>query len=386
MFEMIRVSDCEFQIQNKIFSGDTAEVFVALEVNSQRKFILNKIVQSNSFIDDFILSESNLKTNETENNSCFFFSWDDVFFIAFPYYDGVDLDYYLSIEQSDDEILFMLEKLILSAAELINQNSHIHILLFFKENIVITESGNVEFNISFCDQIFKRAGFSDYSLDRNGTIHDLEGGYKEHLGDIIMLFQQKLSKYKAQQIQILADECRYGIFDSLIDVAYQVKQIRLSEEEGYLKKIEPYTLRFKRIVLFLVKLLLIVFMIYYGIKFFSSNSSSSLQSTKFVGSYSVNNVSEAVLVDKSIDYNYEEYQRKHKEREEVQIESKPEPMDDGFTVYAVKKGDTLHKISILTYGTPKYIDFIAEYNDIEDKNLISPNQMIKLPNHPKDER
>ncbi len=384
MFEVIRVSNCEFQIQNKIFSGDNAEVYVALELKTQRKFVLNKIVQSNSFIDEFILSQSDLQAGGIQNNSGFFFSWDNVFFIAFPYFEGVDLDYYLSVEQSDDEILFMLEKLLISASELIYHNPHINILLFIKENIVITHSDNVEFNIYFFDDLINSEGFSNYTFDKEDRLSKSENRYKEYLSDIIMLFEAKLSKYKAEKLKIVADECRYGIFDSLIDIAYQVKQIRLSEQEGYFKRIEPYTIRVKRILLFLIKVALVVFMIYYGIKFFSSSSSSSLQTTKFIGSYAVNEASEAVLIDKNIVFNYPEYERKHKAKNEPK--KKSVPVDDGFTVYVVKKGDTLHKISTMTYGTPKYINFIAEYNGIEDKNLISPNQMIKLPNHPKDER
>ena len=48
--------------------------------------------------------------------------------------------------------------------------------------------------------------------------------------------------------------------------------------------------------------------------------------------------------------------------------------------YTVQTGDTLYDISDKYYGTGIYFDDIAEYNGIEDPSHIMPGDTIKLPN------
>ena len=47
--------------------------------------------------------------------------------------------------------------------------------------------------------------------------------------------------------------------------------------------------------------------------------------------------------------------------------------------YVVKPGDTLYNISIIFYGSSEYYNRIAEFNGIDDPNLIKPGDVIKLP-------
>lgn len=49
-------------------------------------------------------------------------------------------------------------------------------------------------------------------------------------------------------------------------------------------------------------------------------------------------------------------------------------------IYVVKKGDTLNKISKQKYGSSKYVEAVALYNNIENVNFIRTNQMLFLPN------
>ncbi len=48
-------------------------------------------------------------------------------------------------------------------------------------------------------------------------------------------------------------------------------------------------------------------------------------------------------------------------------------------IYIVKKNDTLSKITKEFYGTNEYIDKLAIYNGIENKNMIYINQIINIP-------
>jgi len=47
--------------------------------------------------------------------------------------------------------------------------------------------------------------------------------------------------------------------------------------------------------------------------------------------------------------------------------------------YIVQKGDTLRKISILKYGTDKYIDFLADINGISNENKIYSGDVLYTP-------
>jgi len=49
-------------------------------------------------------------------------------------------------------------------------------------------------------------------------------------------------------------------------------------------------------------------------------------------------------------------------------------------IYTIKKGDNLSKICKAKYGTNKYVNALALYNDIENINLIRTNQTLFIPN------
>lgn len=52
------------------------------------------------------------------------------------------------------------------------------------------------------------------------------------------------------------------------------------------------------------------------------------------------------------------------------------------TLYEVKTGDTLYSLSLTYYGSAKYRDFIAEYNNITDPSELRAGTVIKLPKSP----
>lgn len=47
--------------------------------------------------------------------------------------------------------------------------------------------------------------------------------------------------------------------------------------------------------------------------------------------------------------------------------------------HKVVEGDTLSDITYKFYGTTKYVDMLADYNNIKDKNVINVGQYISLP-------
>lgn len=47
--------------------------------------------------------------------------------------------------------------------------------------------------------------------------------------------------------------------------------------------------------------------------------------------------------------------------------------------YTVKKGDTLVGISLCEYGTEKGYEAIAEINDLNCKEMLSPGQVLWIP-------
>lgn len=51
----------------------------------------------------------------------------------------------------------------------------------------------------------------------------------------------------------------------------------------------------------------------------------------------------------------------------------------GFTLYTVKPGDTLKKISQSFYGTPEFYPLLKEANNIKDENIILTGITIKIP-------
>ncbi|MGB9595229.1 MAG: LysM peptidoglycan-binding domain-containing protein, partial [Candidatus Poribacteria bacterium] len=48
-------------------------------------------------------------------------------------------------------------------------------------------------------------------------------------------------------------------------------------------------------------------------------------------------------------------------------------------IHKMQKGETLWRVSISNYGTPRYAYLIAEYNNIKNVRRIQINQEIKIP-------
>lgn len=53
--------------------------------------------------------------------------------------------------------------------------------------------------------------------------------------------------------------------------------------------------------------------------------------------------------------------------------------DNHDKTYTIREGDTLSEIALETYGNEMYAQSIAEYNGIENPNLIIVGDKIKLP-------
>lgn len=53
--------------------------------------------------------------------------------------------------------------------------------------------------------------------------------------------------------------------------------------------------------------------------------------------------------------------------------------DDGETVYTVQEGDSLSAIAEKYYGDPMEYEKLAQYNQIDDPDLIHPGQQIRIP-------
>lgn len=69
------------------------------------------------------------------------------------------------------------------------------------------------------------------------------------------------------------------------------------------------------------------------------------------------------------------------EESETEIMKEPEIKQPAFTIYVVKEGDTLQKISSKVYGTTKKWQKIYDFNkdSLTDPNKIYPGQKIKIP-------
>ena len=52
-----------------------------------------------------------------------------------------------------------------------------------------------------------------------------------------------------------------------------------------------------------------------------------------------------------------------------------------YITYTVEDGDTLGKIALKYYGDASYYENIAEYNNMEDANVLSVGQQIKIPSN-----
>ncbi|MDF2614269.1 MAG: putative cell wall binding protein [Clostridia bacterium] len=59
--------------------------------------------------------------------------------------------------------------------------------------------------------------------------------------------------------------------------------------------------------------------------------------------------------------------------------SKSSSEKEKYRSYAVKRGDTLQKISKAFYGTPDHYELIKEVNHIKDEDIIVTGEMIKIP-------
>ncbi len=75
------------------------------------------------------------------------------------------------------------------------------------------------------------------------------------------------------------------------------------------------------------------------------------------------------------------YQKTEEDMTPVVVKPKPVKKQESFSMYKIKHGDTLQKVSKKVYGTTKKWKKIFDFNQdsLKNPNKIYPGQMIKIP-------
>jgi LysM repeat protein len=360
----------KFEVKNYILESQTIHIIVVEDTNTGQRYMFNQLFETVPYIEQLMTEENIVNLGDyTHEERGFFFSFRDTLILAFKYHDGLPLDYFLNHHKNNDEVLLnVLEQIIISAITRIDKTTYATPLIFDPRNIVVMPSKTVEIN---------------YALFPESTEDPLVSSdrYFQSLALIIDLVSAMISQAIRPEVTMICDKCTYGLYDSLSDVAYAVKELRTRERQGFLYRVKMTLRTLRRRLLPLVKLAFLLLVVYYGYTYIHTSILSRSSSIQVIGNYAITQDGTAHFQQQAVPNDHLVIQ---KESHQIEMPKKPEPPkpipSSGNTVdYTIRAGDTLTKICLAHYGTTDYVMALAQYNALNSPNLIYPGNSLVLP-------
>lgn len=360
---------------------------VQLKNNTEKMFIVNEFCDKqkiSAVISEIMLLEK--EKNLTEFIE--YFSENSKFYVVFEYYCQPPLKRYLEIEN-----LGFLDRIMLVKNLLTVFIDYVNIPNIVKYSMIQLD------NIA----IYKNSLLFNYKLvlpDNSEVIKD-----KKIYNSIKILLKAVFSDKEIQKtsgLNIIYDKAEKEIYSSIGEILKDLDDLieSLNREVDIKLVIQE---KKKKIKLFIGKIfaiivvLLALYMIYN--EFFKDDLKNSIYTpVAYIGNVPVNDAVEEETTSPS-DVIYVDNRPTEFPTETVtepvtepatepyippatEIFTEPEEethIEDKEEIYVVKNGDTIFGICLRKYKNTKYISFIADYNNLSDRNLIDIGQEIKLP-------
>ncbi len=356
---------------------------VQLKNNTEKMFIVNEICDKQKI--SLVISEIMLLEKEKNLTEFIeYFSENSKFYVVFEYYCQPPLKRYLEIENLGFLDRIMLVKNLLTVfIDYVNIPNIIKYSMIQPDNIAI----------------YKNSLLFNYKLilpDNSEIIED-----KKIYNSIKILLKVVFSDREIQKnskLNIIYDKAEKGIYSSIGEILKDLDDLieNLNREVDIKLVIQE---KKKKIMLFVGKIfaIVVVFLALYMIynEFFKDDLKNSIYTpVMYIGNVPVNVVEEETTSPNDVIY-------VDNRPTEFPTEAVTEPATEPYIpptteifiepeeethstepeeeIYLVKKGDTIFGICFRKYKNTKYISFIAEYNNLSDKNLIEVGQEIKLP-------
>lgn len=362
----------KYKIAKIIQSDQFANYYLGelLHTKDCRNVIINEIIDRtmiNRYLSDFIKMDKGKKY--TDFVECF--SEGQKLYITFVYFQGRNITKFLLKENLSLEYRIVLLKNVLQRfIDYYNYPVIVRASMLQPNNIIISENA-VFFN--FC-LIGKPYG--DVFTEKDIFIQ---------IGKLIEEIISEQEKKAEKKLSILIDKCQKGLYESIGEVIRDLNDASgaLYREANFKTLVAKKKKSFQRLSSKLLTVAIVISTIVIFYKNFIKNSQSAflVQYVEKIGTVNLADDSEEsgeIRSDKTI------YIKKPIDQYEQVIANANESTaavlyDDKIEEYVVKKNDSLNKICLLKYKDVKYIDSLAKYNDIKNKNLIYTGQVLKLP-------
>jgi hypothetical protein len=213
------------------------------------------------------------------------------------------------------------------------------------------------------------------------------------IGSLIKTIFEAKQIRKERKLSIIIDKCEKGIYKSVAEVLKDFDSVMININKNVSIK-EAITQKTKKTMGVFVKfwVVLVIVLVAYALYKNYITQVSQTYLNKEIHTIGTVNLEEPVestnpvqkFITKSIYINNSV--AKPTFIEEIisaltpeNKELKTDYSEEGFQVYTTKYGDCLSVICYKKYKSIKNVDFIAQYNNIQNKHLIYVNQNIILP-------